>query len=214
MFSYFAAGQEQKKAILEQAARVPSTPSPAPVSPQAEKNVVRSTEPRAASEGNTPERRPRASPARSPRDIERPPDIQPAHEVSQPAAKTASSSSPPEGGGMRRTGSMPPRRPPPPSPPRLARAHSHAAPPQIPPRSTAANPRAPRPPPALPPRQLSAAADLNVSPRSTGVGSDAGSVRRAAPATFATTNPFAPRNTEFVIPQRNNMRRSSTTDRN
>nr|XP_037870783.1 MAP kinase-activating death domain protein isoform X5 [Bombyx mori] len=210
VFSYFAAGQEQKKAILEQAARVPSTPSPAP----AEKNVVRSTEPRAASEGNTPERRPRASPARSPRDIERPPDIQPAHEVSQPAAKTASSSSPPEGGGMRRTGSMPPRRPPPPSPPRLARAHSHAAPPQIPPRSTAANPRAPRPPPALPPRQLSAAADLNVSPRSTGVGSDAGSVRRAAPATFATTNPFAPRNTEFVIPQRNNMRRSSTTDRN
>lgn len=28
VFSYFAAGQEQKKAILEQAARVPPSPSP------------------------------------------------------------------------------------------------------------------------------------------------------------------------------------------
>ncbi|XP_060800819.1 MAP kinase-activating death domain protein [Amyelois transitella] len=126
-------------------------------------------------------------------------------------------------GSLSRSGSTPPRRPPPPAPsPRLARAHSQAAPPRpadpplIPPRT--AGGRTPGPPPALPPRQMSAAADLVGSPRS---GASVVNARRvsgaglAGAAPFASTNPFtSPRHAEFVIPQRNNSRRSSTTDRN
>lgn len=57
-------------------------------------------------------------------------------------------------------------------------------------------------------------------PRGEGSRGEAGG-RRAPPqrqssmsAPFASTNPFtSPRHAEFVIPQRNNLRRSSTTDR-
>ncbi|CAH2979755.1 unnamed protein product [Chilo suppressalis] len=132
-----------------------------------------------------------------------------------------------------RTDSLPPRRPPPPAPPhqRLARAHSHAPattaaaaaatasarpldPPIIPPR-TGAPPRPAGPPPALPPRQLSAAADLSSPSRSAAMAARATTRQASVSAPFAPSNPFSPpRHTEFVIPQRNNARRPSTTDKN
>ncbi|CAB3228332.1 unnamed protein product [Arctia plantaginis] len=247
VFSYFAAGQEQKKAILEQAARVPpapgdalippATPSPraSPISPLTD-NQRKKTSPMVE----------KRSPKSRKQETKPPPSRLEGGDARESAERRAPvigvlSGPPPERPSERpqRADSLPPRRPPPPALPptaaptmaqhqRLARAHSHTAParppdpPVIPPRvgasgavaGTVAGARAPGPPPALPPRQQSAAADVGGSPRGAG--------RRAAPqrqgsvgAPFASSNPFTtPRHTEFVIPQRNNVRRSSTTDRN
>ncbi|XP_053599948.1 MAP kinase-activating death domain protein isoform X4 [Plodia interpunctella] len=155
------------------------------------------------------------------------------------SAKPDDVGAPQQPAGLSRSGSAPPRRPPPPSParaPPLSRAQSQAAPPRpadppcIPPRTSGG--RGPGPPPALPPRQMSAAADLATANRTnaatavsaasarrvSGAGLAAGGVAAVGGgvgAPFASTNPFtSPRHAEFVIPQRNNSRRSSTTDRN
>ncbi|KAG6438767.1 hypothetical protein O3G_MSEX000205, partial [Manduca sexta] len=80
----------------------------------------------------------------------------------------------------------------------------------IPPRTGTSGQRPTGPPPALPPRQLSAGADFSSSRA-------AGSTprRQASSGAPFSANPFtSPRHAEFVIPQRNNIRRSSTTDRN
>ncbi|XP_026327004.1 MAP kinase-activating death domain protein isoform X4 [Hyposmocoma kahamanoa] len=269
VFSYFAAGQEQKKAILEQASRLPHPPqeslTPAVAtrasspgafggtspkgraSPQVERRspVSRAGEARATfaksdaaateSRDNTaPQERPdtvrqsRGSLERTPRDTDK------SLEESGEKVGESSEKCPEVHRVAQRTDSLPPRRPPPPAPPqqRLARAHSHAAgappprpldPPTIPPRAGVASPRPAGPPPALPPRQHSAAADLNTVPRTLSpartINTDGGARRMpqrqgSISAPFAPTNPFAgPRHAEFVIPQRNNVRRPSTTDK-
>ncbi|PZC82053.1 hypothetical protein B5X24_HaOG211609 [Helicoverpa armigera] len=190
VFSYFAAGQEQKKAILEQAARVPPPAheglAPAAAATKHDADARRKTSPQA--EKRSPVRR--AGEARSPGKAE-PTDFREMAERQQ-----------------------------------------------IPPRVGTTGTRPVGPPPALPPRQLSAAADVGSGPRgaargsepagmSSGAGGGAGGAgggggtRRAPPqrqgsvtAPFASTNPFtSPRHAEFVIPQRNNVRRSSTTDK-
>ncbi|XP_075972918.1 rab3 GDP-GTP exchange factor isoform X3 [Anticarsia gemmatalis] len=265
VFSYFAAGQEQKKAILEQAARVPATPrvevpaadlddSRRKTSPMVEKRspVGRTADTRppsfkseaGAARGEPMERR-GPGPALE-RGGERPGerDGERAGERSGERAGERGGERAGERGGecagerggerVQRADSLPPRRPPPPAPPgaappvRLARAHSHAAParppdpPTIPPRTGAGGVRAPGPPPALPPRQASAAADVGGSPRGASPARGEAGARRAPPqrqgsvsAPFASTNPFTtPRHAEFVIPQRNSLRRASTTDRN
>ncbi|XP_073964964.1 rab3 GDP-GTP exchange factor [Choristoneura fumiferana] len=258
VFSYFAAGQEQKKAILEQAARVPSLAPP----PQAARSVSdlgpdsaalkNRTSPQLKADRRSPVNRPAdpkfakvPSPTRaealrrSPEPAASQPD--PARTVPSQAEPARSTPSPgeaarsaPSGGEPARSGaghdapvrrdSVPPRRPPPPAPApqRLARAHSQAAPtrphepPLLPPRP-GARPAGAGPPPALPPRQLSAAADLNTTPSPGSPPMREASTRRLPPrqgsvgGPFAPTNPFTtPRHAEFVIPQRNSIRRPST----
>ncbi|CAH0721692.1 unnamed protein product, partial [Brenthis ino] len=239
VFSYFAAGHEQKKAILEQAARIqqpetPAPPAPAPPPPPAPaggEGVQAKTTPQL-------DRRPSDLLAEDvPESTRMPPDRR-APEPARAAPAGGGRGRSPEraedkvmvpcvaadaaGAGVR--AGPPPRRPPPP-----ARALSHGHPPssmpQIPPRPGAR----PGAPPALPPRQQSAAADISTSPRSSATSSPVrrvlarqGSLAAPSPAAaaaapaapFAPTNPFtAPRHAEFVIPQRNNVRRQST-DRN
>lgn len=235
VFSYFAAGQEQKKAILEQAARVPPSPSTTRITPELD-DTRRKTSP--MKEKQSPINRPadtRSQPSKvEGGDIRDSPERRPTTTGVMSGATNERTNERPQ-----RTESLPPRRPPPPALPpaasggaqhqRLARAHSHAAParppdpPVIPPRVGAVGGRAPGPPPALPPRQLSAAADVGAPIRgSASVGREEAVTRRTPPqrqgsvsAPFTSTNPFTtPRHAEFVIPQRNNVRRSSTSDKN
>ncbi|XP_059059964.1 MAP kinase-activating death domain protein [Achroia grisella] len=238
VFSYFAAGHEQKKVILEQAARVPPA-LPANVTPVSPSSHAQRS-PKAEVEAISPKQK------TSPQTERRSP-VNRAGEARATFAKSEGSAvaESREGGAA----ASPPRRPPPPAPlqQRLARAHSHAAPPRppdpplIPPRTgsvcgssgtTATGSRPIGPPPALPPRQMSVAADFSAATKTGGSGNSsparrpptrqasaagAGPAATGAPAaaTFAPTNPFTPRHhAEFVIPQRTNVRRSSTTDRN
>ncbi|XP_049865121.1 MAP kinase-activating death domain protein isoform X7 [Pectinophora gossypiella] len=263
VFSYFAAGQEQKRAILEQAARLPPPPaapapppsaSPRKLSPQVERRspVGRAAEARAsfakgepgAETRDTGQGRP-GPPAAAPPGPPRPGRDSPERTQQEPMDKPRRESVDRPAGNRADT---PPRRPPPPAPPtsappgptsappRLTRALTHAAgaPPAVhhdlpavnilPPRVGVGLARPAGPPPALPPRQHSAAADLTASKMTASglLGGDSGGspARRGAQrqgsisAPFAPTNPFAtPRHAEFVIPQRNNVRRSSTADR-
>ncbi|XP_039745579.1 MAP kinase-activating death domain protein isoform X4 [Pararge aegeria] len=251
VFSYFAAGQEQKKAILEQAARIQPPPDSAPVAtpgsaaynPELDATHVQqkstSQMDRRPSEIKTGEftERQRLPPDRQPRILPERPRLLPEQPVRVESRESSESG---ECGRKesaermegtkpiaQRTESLPPRRPPPPTPPqqRLSRAHSQACPPRphepptIPPR-VGASPRAGAPP-ALPPRQMSAAADISCSPRSSPTSSPVrrggltrqGSVSAvpATPAAPFTSNPFtATRHAEFVIPQRSNARRQSS----
>ncbi|XP_064073669.1 MAP kinase-activating death domain protein isoform X4 [Vanessa tameamea] len=240
VFSYFAAGHEQKKAILEQAARIQPTAAgniEVPVTTRTQSSPQMDRQTSDIRVGEVPERR--VPPDKQTRVLPDKPRVLP-EQPKQPdgsgVEKRGRESS--EGGNIdkrenreksenthtiaHRTESLPPRRPPPPAPPqtaRLARAHSQASPPRpldpptIPPRPGGARTG---PPPALPPRQQSAAADICTSPRDSVSSSPVrrGTLSRQSSATFAPTNPFtAPRHTEFVIPQRNNSRRPSA-DRN
>ncbi|XP_061378806.1 MAP kinase-activating death domain protein isoform X3 [Danaus plexippus] len=190
VFSYFAAGQEQKKAILEQAAQIhaPEATTKAPLSPRNDDEVFQSKpspqNTRKASEVRVSETERQRVPPDKPRILpERPkqliePEREPANDGSDSKTKEtgrrdSEGSSERERDSTRpaaqRTDSLPPRRPPPPvlPPQRLVRAYSQASPrhhepPSIPPR-VGVTPRA-GPPPALPPRQMSAA-DASASPR-------------------------------------------------
>ncbi|XP_045763482.1 MAP kinase-activating death domain protein isoform X3 [Maniola jurtina] len=234
VFSYFAAGHEQKKVILEQAARIQPAPAP-PAEPDAahapNKPVLQMD--RRPSDTRTGEimERQRLPPDRQPRVLPERPRLLPEQAARVDVRESVESEECGSGesaervagahAAAQRAESLPPRRPPPPAPPqpRLARAHSQACPPRphepptIPPR-VGATPRA-GPPPALPPRQMSAAADISTSPRGSSTPSPVrrGGLARqgSAPlAPFAPANPFtAARHAEFVIPQRGTARRPS-----
>ncbi|XP_050672474.1 MAP kinase-activating death domain protein isoform X2 [Leptidea sinapis] len=241
VFSYFAAGQEQRKAILEQAARVPP-----PQTSTGSATTREAHEPRAPRIDKTGsevhveeaksmelEREKQKEENRERNRVRVPPDRQPMTEESHGAQTVTAANRMPlpaageahsrpdvheRGGRAQRPESGPPRRPPPPVLPpqqRLARTMSHAAP-TIPPRVGVTGAATGRVPPALPPRQMSAAADLNVtSPKSS-------PIRRAsvvAPGAagpvgvtgrFTQNNPFTPTpHHDFVIPQRR-----TSTDQN
>lgn len=179
VFSYFAAGQEQKKAILEQAARVPpaSHDALAPTSPVPDTDTRRRTSPQV--EKRSPVKR--TSEARSPVGRTEPSVSREAAERQQVRGPSAVSSPPPaeRGGGggraergadagVQRTDSLPPpRRPPPPALPPASTAPPAAAAPlpaSAPPISSAqphqrlarahshAAPARPPDPPLIPPR--------------------------------------------------------------
>uniref|UniRef100_A0A2A4JT66 dDENN domain-containing protein n=1 Tax=Heliothis virescens TaxID=7102 RepID=A0A2A4JT66_HELVI len=172
VFSYFAAGQEQKKAILEQAARVPPPPHDclAPASPNHDNDPRRKTSPQA--EKRSPVKR--AGEARSPGKAE-------TNDFREMAERQQARS----GGALPHT--------------------TDRAGPEKDSTSCRNNGAT-----ACRPTAGFASAPAVCSSRRRVYAERQGSVT----APFASTNPFtSPRHAEFVIPQRNNVRRSSTTDK-